>query len=69
MQRLNRNEFRAHTVAEAAKMPAAHYKKLSWQQRIEIAHYLNSIAFNFPLNDPPKLDRTKFSVRGRNQNG
>ncbi len=65
MQRLNRTEFKAHSADEAAKMHAAHYKKLSWQERIEIAHYLNSIAFNFPINDPPKLDRTKFSVRSR----
>lgn len=66
MPRLNRTEFKAYSAEEAAKMHAAHYRKLSWQERIKIAHYLNSIAFNFQLNDPPKLDRTKFSARGRN---
>lgn len=63
MYPLDRTAFKAHTASEAAKSHAAFYKKLSWQERLQIAHYLNSIAYNFDLNNPPRLDRTKFSTR------
>ena len=63
--RLNRNAFKAQTADEAANH-AGYYKNLSWQERMGIAAYLNSVAFNYPLNHPPRLDRTKFSVRSRN---
>lgn len=65
MYRLNRNAFKAHTASEASKAHAIYYKTLTWQERLIIANYLNSIAFNFPENNPPKLDRTKFSVSAR----
>ena len=66
--RLDRTAFKAQTVKEASESHAVYYKRLTWQERIQIANYLNSIAFNFPKNDPPRLDRTKFSVRSR-ENG
>ncbi len=62
--RLDRTAFKAQTANEAANY-AQYYRSLTWQERIKIAHYLNSIAFNFPENDPPKMDRTLFSVRAR----
>lgn len=65
MYSLDRTAFKAHTADEAAKSHATYYKGLTWQERIRIANYLNSIAFNFPENNPPKLDRTKFSARAR----
>lgn len=65
MYRLDRTVFKAHTADEAAKSHAAYYKGLTWQERLRIANYLNSIAFNFPENTPQKLDRTKFSTRAR----
>jgi hypothetical protein len=39
------------------------YKNLSWQKRLEIAHYLNSVAFNFDPQHPPRMDRTIFSAK------
>ena len=63
--RLDRTAFKAQTAKEASASHAEHYKKLSWQERLRIANYLNSIAFNFPEDNPPRLDRTKFSVRAR----
>jgi hypothetical protein len=62
--RLNRSAFKAHTALEAANH-AAYYKKLSWQERLQITAYLNSIAYNYPLNDPPRIDKTKFSAKSQ----
>lgn len=61
---LDRTKFKAQTVEEAANH-AVYYKKLSWQERLKIANYLNSIAYNFPEDTPPRLDRTKFKTRSR----
>ena len=38
-------------------------EKLSWQERLKIASYLNSVAFNYDMNNPPRMDRTKFSTK------
>lgn len=65
MYRLNRTVFKAQTAEEATKSHAEYYRTLTWQERLRISNYLNSIAFNFSENSPPKLDRTKFSVRSR----
>lgn len=59
---LDRTAFKAHTLKEAANH-ADEYKKLSWQERLKVAAYLNSVAYNFDLNNPPRLDRTKFSAK------
>jgi hypothetical protein len=59
--RLDRTAFKAQTAAEASN-DAAYYKKLTWQERLRIANYLNSVAYNYPENDPPKLDRTYFKA-------
>lgn len=63
--RLDRTAFKAQTAKEASESHAIHYKNLTWRERLGIAHYLNSIAFNFPEDTPPRLNRTKFSVRAR----
>ena len=57
--RLDRSAFTAQTAEEAANH-ATYYKKLTWQERMRIANYLNSIAYNYPENKPPRLDRTIF---------
>jgi hypothetical protein len=66
--RLNRLAFKAQTAEEAAKH-SSYYKIMSWQERLEVAAYLNSIAFNYPENKPPKLDRTRFKAFARIING
>lgn len=63
---LDRTVFKAHTAIDASAMHARYYKKRSWRERLIKAQYLNSIAYNFAVNDPPRLDRTKFSARARN---
>jgi len=62
--RLDRKAFKAQTVQEAANH-ALYYKNKHWTERLAVAAYLNSIAYNYPIDSPPRLNRTKFSVRGR----
>jgi hypothetical protein len=61
--RLDRTAFKAQTAMEASNH-ATYYKKLTWQERLRIAN-LNSIAYNYPENEPPRLDRTVFKIRSR----
>jgi hypothetical protein len=63
--KLDRTAFKAHTAQKATESHAKYYHTLTWQQRLHIANYLNSIAYNYPENEPPKMDKTKFSVRSR----
>lgn len=49
----------AHQEEERSKV----YKDKSYRERLEIVFYLNSVAYNFDRNNPPKMDRTFFSVR------
>lgn len=65
MFRLDKTAFKAHTFKEAAASHAAYYKTLTWQERLRIAMYLNSVAFNFSLDNPPKMDRTAFKAGKR----
>lgn len=60
--KLDRTAFKAHTHKEASNH-ASEYKKLSWQNRLRVTAYLNSVAYNFDLNNPPRMDRTKFSAK------
>ena len=64
--RLNRSAFKAQTAEEAANH-SAYYRTLSWQERLRIAAYLNSAAYNYPENEPPRLDRSKFKAVARNK--
>lgn len=62
--RLDRTVFKAGTVAEAAGQ-VHFYKKISWRERVKIAAYLNSVAYDFAENRPLKMDKTKFKARSR----
>lgn len=44
--RLDHNKFKAQSATKAAEQ-ASSYKHSSWQERLQIAAYLNSVAFNF----------------------
>lgn len=65
MFKLDRTAFKAHTANEATKMHAEYYRSISWQERLRIADYLNSIAYNYPAGSPPKMDKTKFIAVAR----
>lgn len=64
--KLDRTAFKAQTLEEVADH-AKHYRKLTWRERLGITAYLNSIAFNYPFDNPPKMDKTKFKAISRNK--
>ena len=44
--------------------PAINYWKTKTpEERLAAAFYLNSVAYNFALANPPRLERTVFSMR------
>ncbi len=61
---LDRNYFKMQTAEEASNN-YAYWKSLNYTERLKAAFYLNSVAFNFDINNPPKLDKTKFQKRMR----
>jgi len=65
IHRLDRTAFKAQTAEEASKADQIYYKNLTWQERLKIANYLNSVAYNYPENNPPKMDKPAFTVRSR----
>ncbi|WP_316825667.1 hypothetical protein [Pedobacter miscanthi] len=65
MYRLDRTAFRAQIAKEASKADQIYYKNISWQERLKIANYLNSVAFNYPENDLPIMINFIFSTRSR----
>lgn len=60
--KLDRTYFKMGSMS--VHEPAINYWKTKTpEERLAAAFYLNSVAFNFPLNNPPPLDRTFFSMR------
>lgn len=59
--KLDRTSFKAQTVSDAAEH-SCFYQNKGWQERLRIAAYLNSVAFNYPLATPPRMDKTKFKA-------
>ncbi|GAB3419230.1 hypothetical protein [Niabella aquatica] len=62
IKRLDKTAFKAHSLADAANH-ARYYKHLSWQERLKIAGYLNSVAYQFNPEYPPVMDRYTFRAR------
>ena len=60
--RLDKTAFKAMTVEEADE-EMHNYKSFTWKKRVEITNYLNSIAYNFSLQNPPRMDKTFFEAR------
>ena len=60
--RLDRTAHHAGTHEEAEAYHRRHQPD-TMADRLRAAMYLNSVAFNFDINHPPRLDRTAFSCR------
>lgn len=60
--RLDKTAFRAQSYKEADNN-LDHWKNKSYSERLEAAWYLISCAYNFPIDNPPKLDKSLFSTR------
>lgn len=62
--KLDRNAFKAQTAEEASHL-YQYWKDQSYTERLRAAFYLNSVAFNFNIEVPPRLDKTFFRMKGR----
>ena len=60
--RLDRTKFKMQTFKEASHQ-LKYWKSKTIEERLRAAYYLISVAYNFDINNPPKLDRTAFSMR------
>lgn len=56
--RLDRTAFAAMTLQEADAVND--YKNKTPKERLAIAAYLNSVAYNYPINNPPKNGQNNF---------
>lgn len=61
--KLDRTAFKAQS--HEAEDKSKNFQHLTAKERLEIAFYLNSIAYNFDRNNPPRMDKTFFSTRKR----
>lgn len=62
--KLDRSAFKHQTLQEAS-YNLEYWKGQSYEKRLEAANYLNSVAYNFDVNNPPRVDRTYFRIRKR----
>lgn len=62
--RLDRTAFQARNASEQLNYGKEH-QKLTWQERLRIHQYLNSIAFGYDLDNPPRMDKTFFQIKKR----
>ena len=57
--RLDRTAHHAGTHEQAVQYHARHQPA----KRLRAATYLNSVAYGYDLDNPPRLDRTAFDMR------
>ncbi len=62
--RLDRTAFKIQTFEEASDT-SADWNNKTFVERLSAAAYLNSVAWNYPVDNPPRLDRSCFSMRKR----
>lgn len=62
--RLDRSAFKARNASEQVNYGKEH-QRLTWQERLKIHRYLNSIAFGYDIDNPPRMDKTHFRVKSR----
>jgi hypothetical protein len=64
IDKLDRTAFK-HQKVEEASHNLSYWKKQSYAKRLQAANYLNSVAYNFDVNNPPSVDKTYFKIRER----
>ncbi len=64
MYRLNRNAFKMQKFQEASDQ-VNYWLSKTETERLKAAAYLNSVAYNYPSDNPPRLDKTVFHIRHR----
>lgn len=63
-EKFDRTAFKRQTLEEASNN-LEFWKKQSYSKRLEAANYLNSVAYNFQIDNPPKMDKSFFKIRKR----
>jgi hypothetical protein len=61
--KLDRTLFWAGKFEDNEARIKTEVQNMTARQRLESAAYLNSVCYNFDINNPPKMDRTVFSMR------
>ncbi|WP_394994623.1 hypothetical protein [Emticicia sp.] len=62
MYRLDRTAFRMGNHQEAEDN-RTYWQSQSMNERLKAAMYLNSVAYNFDINNPIRIDKTAFNMR------
>jgi hypothetical protein len=62
--KVDRTAFKRQTLGEASHT-LGYWIQQSFEKRLQAANYLNSVAYNFDVNDPPRLDKSAFTIRQR----
>ena len=60
--RMDKTAFSVRTFEEADNA-MRDYSNHTFRERLHIYWYLTSIVYKFDLNNPPKMDKTVFSMR------
>lgn len=60
----DKTAFRHQSLAKASHN-LDFWKKQSLEKRLQAANYLTSVAYNFDINEPPRMDRSYFEIRIR----
>lgn len=67
MERLDKSAFERQSYHEASNN-FKYWSSKTRKERFEAAHYLNSVAYNFPLDNPPGWIKP-FLKSGRERDG
>lgn len=61
--KLDRNASWAGKFEENEQRIKDFWQLSTVKERLEASFYLNSIVYNFDINNPPRMDKTVFSMR------
>lgn len=62
MFKLDRN-FSTSGKLKDSKKESEHYRNMTFEERAKVFAYLQSVAYNFELGNPPRLDKSIHSMR------
>ncbi len=62
MFKLDRNSFSSGKLSDF-KIESDKYVDYTKEEKLAVFVYLQSVAYNYPVNNPPKMDKTIFSAR------
>jgi hypothetical protein len=60
--KMDRTAFWAGKISDQTERNRIFWSEKTLNERLAAAAYLNSIAYGYPLDSPPRLDRTVFSM-------